>query len=428
MSVIKNSKDAVKRSQGYYIIQAALEYFVAILVSGSYLATLTAYLGISDGVTGIISSIISLGCVFQLMSVFLKRKRVKKPVVWFSILNILLFMLLYFVPLAGFGDELKIVLFITMFLVAYIIFNAIHPLKSNWLMSLVEDNRRGIFSANKEIVSLLSGMIFTFATGRIIDHYREIGQIETAFIICGIGIFIINIFHTLTLVFSVEPETPEEETNSNPLKTMFDALKDENVRRLTVVYSLWNIAAYVATPFYGSYQIKELGFSLTFISILGIAYSIIRACVSAPWGKFADKHSFAKVIEIGLLMEAAAYLLNVFLVPKNGFWLYSIHYILLAVSAAGLNSAKFNLVFDYIPTVRRSDAIAVSQAISGVVGFVTTLLASRLVTMIQNQSNTFLGIPIYAQQVCSLIALLMTGLTYLYVITVVKKKMKKLNP
>ena len=114
MSVIKNSKDAVKRSQGYYIIQAALEYFVAILVSGSYLATLTAYLGISDGVTGIISSIISLGCVFQLMSVFLKRKRGKKPVVWFSILNILLFMLLYFVPLAGFGDELKIVLFITM--------------------------------------------------------------------------------------------------------------------------------------------------------------------------------------------------------------------------------------------------------------------------------------------------------------------------
>lgn len=424
---MSHTNASIKRSQIYYIIQAALEYFVAILVSGSYLATLTAYLGISDGVTGIISSIISLGCVFQLLSIFLKRKQVKKPVVLFSILNILLFMMLYFVPLAEFSKQLKIVLFITMILAAYIIYNAIHPLKSNWLMSLVEDHRRGIFSAHKEIISLLSGMVFTFVTGRIIDHYRDAGQIETALIICGIGILIINIFHTLTLVFSVEPEMASEETKSNPFQSMFASLKNPAVFRLTVLYSLWNIAAYVATPFYGSYQIKELGFSLTFISILGIAYSIIRACVSAPWGKLADRQSFIKVVQIGLIMEAVAYLLNVFLVPANGFWLYSIHYILLAISAAGLNSAKFNLVFDYIPTEERSDAIAISQAISGVVGFLTTLAASALVTLIQNNQNTFLGIPVYAQQVCSLIAFITTILVYLYTTGIIMKKMHRLH-
>ncbi len=51
-----------------YIFEAGPEYLISILVAGSFLATLTRELGISDGLTGILSSIISLGCLFQLLS------------------------------------------------------------------------------------------------------------------------------------------------------------------------------------------------------------------------------------------------------------------------------------------------------------------------------------------------------------------------
>ncbi len=47
-----------------YILEAALEYLISILVVGSFLATLTKELGMSDGLTGILSSVISLGCLF----------------------------------------------------------------------------------------------------------------------------------------------------------------------------------------------------------------------------------------------------------------------------------------------------------------------------------------------------------------------------
>ena len=71
--MVKNKLDKVNLGKNLYIIEATLEYLVSILVAGSFLATLTKQLGIRDELTGIISSFISLGCAFQLLSVFAKR-------------------------------------------------------------------------------------------------------------------------------------------------------------------------------------------------------------------------------------------------------------------------------------------------------------------------------------------------------------------
>ena len=82
------------KNQILYIIEAALEYFISSLVGGSYLALLTTYLGFSDSLTGILSSIISLGGLFQLLSMFVRRRKIKTFVVVFSVLNQILFLLL----------------------------------------------------------------------------------------------------------------------------------------------------------------------------------------------------------------------------------------------------------------------------------------------------------------------------------------------
>lgn len=43
-------------------------------------------------------------------------------------------------------------------------------------MSLIDDNRRGKFTANKEIISLVAGMALSFVMGAVIDHFAEIGK------------------------------------------------------------------------------------------------------------------------------------------------------------------------------------------------------------------------------------------------------------
>ena len=171
-----------KRGRTMYIFEAALEYFIAMLVSGSYLATITKALGMSDSLTGIISSFISLGCLFQLFAVFMRKSRVKPTVIVLSVINQLLFAVLYIIPLADFGSTIKNIAFTVAIFSAYIIYNFAHPKKMNWFMSLVSDKKRGSFTADKEIFSLITGMIFSYAISFVFDYFKENGQIRTAFI------------------------------------------------------------------------------------------------------------------------------------------------------------------------------------------------------------------------------------------------------
>ncbi len=418
------NEKALQRSRILYIIEAALEYFISILFAGSYLATLTSHLGMSDGLTGILSSFISLGCIFQLFSVFLKRRRVKTIVTSLSVVNQLLFLLLYIIPLSGTGKQVKIALFIAAIFLAYLIYNCVHPLKISWLMSLVEDGKRGVFTSYKEIVSLLSGMVFSFGMGTLIDHYQDVGRIETAFVLCGITVFVLMVLHTLTMAFSVEIPADEEPVQRNPIWEMLLALQDKNVVKVTILFVLWYIASSAATPFYGTYCIKELGFSLQFVSILSIVYSLVRASVSTFWGKFADKNSFASMVSICLGIAGVGFLVNVFTVPENGRVFYTLYYALYAVAMGGINSALTNLVFDLVKTDMRSNALALSQAVSGFVGFLTTVVVSRLVSYIQENGNIFLGMHLYAQQVVSAIAVLFTVLAVLYVLFFLRKSKK----
>jgi predicted MFS family arabinose efflux permease len=240
--------------------------------------------------------------------------------------------------------------------------------------------------------------------------------VETAFILCGITVFVLMLLHTLTMMFSVEIPLENEPDRKNPVKEMLGTLQDKNVVKVTILFMIWHMATSSATPFYGTYLIKELGFSLQFVSILSIVYSLVRASVSTYWGKFADKNSFATMVSICLCIAGAGFFVNIFTVPANGRIFYTLYYALYAIAMGGINSALTNLVFDMVGPEKRSNALALSQSVSGVLGFLTTLVVSGLVSYIQQNGNRFLGMDLYAQQVTSALAFVFTVLSVLYVV------------
>ena len=410
-----------KRGKLLYILEADIEYLISILVNGSFLATLTGSLGMSDSLTGIISSFISLGCLFQLLSVFLRRKRMKSIVIVMSVINQILFLLLYVIPLSGAGKQVKNAMFVIAIFIAYIIYNFAHPKKINWLMSLVDDRHRGSFTANKEIISLISGMVFNFGIGAVIDYYAEKGELRIAFIIAAIVMLVLTVLHTLTMVFVSEKEIPMGE-NKNLLKTAGEIISNKNILKVTLVFILYNMANYTSIPFHGTYQINELGLSLKLVSLITISGSISRILFSKFWGRYADKRSFSNMIEKCFIILGIAYISYMFASPATGVIAVVSYTLFHGIAMAGINSALINLVFDFVAPDKRSDSLAICQAASGVVGFLATLIVSPLVTHIQNNSNSFLGIDIYAQQVLSVISLTCTVIAIIYVRTVLIKK------
>jgi len=418
-------KDEYKLSRVFYIIEAALEYFISILVAGAYLAKVTSAIGMSDSLTGILTSFVSLGCGFQLIAIFLANKRpVKRWVTVLHSVNQLFFALVYLVPFVEISKTAKIVTFILFLLLGHVINNVVNSPKINWFMGLVDDNKRGRFTANKEIVSLLGGIVFTFLIGLVIDNCEARGDVNSAFIFCGVGIFVLTVLHTLTLLFSKEKEAMQEE--KLPTGELLKALlKDKDLFKVILVSILWNVAHYATTPFYGTYQNKELGFSMTFISVLAAAYAICRAMFSRAMGRYADKHSFTKMLGVCFVIEAVAFAVNMFTVPENGKIFYTAYYMLYAVGMAGINSGAINLIYDYVDKEKRVGALALKSTLAGFTGFFTTLLVSALVKNIQDNGNVFLGMQVYAQQVVSAIGVIATLVTLLYVNLVVKKIQNK---
>ena len=395
--------DKHRRTRILYILQADFEYFISLLVSGSFLAAVTAQLGISDSLTGVISAIISLGQAFQLLSIFM-RKNIKRRVVLFSVMNQLVFMCLYVIPLTGLPPGWKTALFIGAVTLAYFLYNIVHPKKIDWFMSMVEDGNRGRYTSVKEMVSLLTGMVFSYVMGSMSDYYRSIGQIRKSFAICAGVIFVLTVLHTLTMVLAAEKEEREGASSGTGRGGRFGIIRDRNVLRVTAVLVIWHAANYVAVPFYGSYQIKELGFGLKYVSILGILYSSVRILFSFVWGAYADRRSFARMMRACMAVAAVGCLINVFTVPENGKLLFTTYYVCYAMAMAGIGNAAMNVVFDYVDASKRADALAVTQVVAGICGFATTLLASPLVTYVQDNGNMFLGMHVYAQQILSLLS------------------------
>lgn len=408
------SEKRLKRSRLMYIFEATLEYFIAILVAGSYLATLTKELGFSDSLTGILSAVISLGCLFQLLSLSFRRKRVKTLVLIFSMVNQLLFMLLYVIPLTNFEKQTKIVLFVILIFLAYFLYNFVHPKKINWFMSLVEDQHRGRFTANKEIVSLITGMVFTFCMGAVVDHFAEAGRMRDAFVVSAIVIFVLMVLHSLSMVFAAEKELLQG-PKKNFGETLHELVQNKNVRKVTIVFVLYYISNYISTPFYGTYQIGELGLNLKFVSAIAMCGSISRILVSKFWGRYADRKTFAVMIEKCFVFMAFSQLCVIFAVPATGKIMFVAYQILHGIALGGINSALINLIFDYVPTEKRADSLAITQAFAGLTGFVTTLCISPLVSYIQSCGNTIFGLPVYAQQLVSLMALAVTVFTVFFI-------------
>ena len=406
-----------------YIIEAALEYFISIAVGTVYLAKITSEIGIPDNITGVLTSFVALGCGFQIIAVFLAHKKpVKHWVTAIHIVSQLLFTSMYFVPLLPIGKMWQTALLILALLIAHILHNTVNSPKINWYMSLVDEQKRGRFTANKEIISLLGGMVFSFALGQIMDSFSNNGKTKYAFVVCGAILLFLTALHTLTLVFSKEKTSGEVKKFS--LKEIAQLFKDKTILKVVGVFVLWNIASCITTSYMGAYQVIDLGFKTSYSSLIIIIGSIARATVSRPFGKFADKFSFCKMLYICFGIEALAFLMGVFVTPSNGKVLFVAYYVLYCVGCAGINSSIINLIYDYVDFDKRTSALALVNTVSGFAGFFATLSVSPLVDYIQNNGNSFLGMSIYAQQLLSAISVAFVVLIGIYLVAVVSKLKK----
>ena len=423
MDYIFDTKE-YKNNRKFYVIQAALEYFISLTLTDAFLAKVLTHLGISDSVIGIVSSFISLAFIFQILSSLVSRIRFKTKtiVVLFDTAANVLFMSLYFVPFLPVTPGVRKVLALLAILTAYAVKYPVSTIVYKWFNSFVSPYHRARFSANKEMISLVSGMIFTTALGLVVDKFEGMGSIRGAFLFIGITLFVISILNFWSIFSITDESETEKKAEKKSLKSILDnTIFNKNYRNVIVAGALWDFARYFSIGFMGTFKTNDLMISVFAIQIINMAASMVRLIFSKPVARYSDKFSFAKGLQLGITIAMVSFFVNIFTTDAT-WYLVVIFTILYNTAFTGISANTSNICYSYVDSEYISDAMAVKNCICGIIGFVSSILGGITLNYIQSNGNMFMGIAMYGQQFLSAVSFVACLMAVFYIKFVVSKQ------
>lgn len=413
-----------KRSRVSYVIQCTAEYFVSILVADAFLAKLLKYIGLSDSVIGIISSLVSFAFLVQLLSIPMacSMKKVKLNVIVYDSLSVLLFLFTYVIPLIpGLGKAVGVLAFFCIsfgFFLKYLVLN----IYFKWGNSFVSPDKRGSFSATKEMVSLLTGIGFTLFVGFITDRLEAAGKTRECFVFIAAVMAVLAVINLLAALFIANnDESVAPRVDHSMADVMKNTMGVPAFRNVVIMHMLFEIARFFSIGFMGTFKTQELLFTLGTIQVINMLGNLARFFLSRPFGRFSDRTSYARGYILGLLLYAMAFGVGIF-VTGSTRWLIVVYTIGVNTAMAGINANSYNMTYSYVKDEYFVQALAIKSSIGGVAGFLASLLGGWILSRIQNAGNRFLGMAVYGQQVLNGLSFVLCILVLIYTIRVIDKQ------
>ena len=426
---IYDSKE-YRKSRFAYKMECTFEYFVALLIADAYLSSLLTAIGMPDSMVGIVSSIGSLAFCFQLLTAVLVQRvdNVKRFSTIIHFIGRLFYVVLYLIPFFDFIPKAyKAVVAVVCIVLGYFGYYVVTSMIYKWGNSFVHPTKRATFSATKEMLSLICGMVFTFTMGQLIDtKYTVDGQVtEAGFVLIAITISAALILDTVCLLIMKPEDGSQKRAETEPvLKVMGDLFKNKGYVYLVILDCMHKAAMYTITGFMGTFKLKELAMSIGLVTIVSVISNGVRLAVSKPIGRFSDKTSFATGITLGLAIKAAGYVFVVFCTPRL-WWMVVVYQVLYNVSIAATNQNLMNATYSYVDKDHFVQAVSIKNCLSGVLGFFVSLGAGAILKVIQESENgtfSLFGFDLYAQQVLAIIAFVLTVIAFLFAQLVVRKQ------
>lgn len=422
MENIFETKD-YKKSRSAYTAQCMFEYFISLLATDAFLAKLLKNIGLSDALTGLLSSLISFTFLFQLFSIPLagKLKKIKKPIIILDTLSQLFFVSIYTVPFFPLTLSGKTAAVTGLILLGYLTLYLNTSMCYRWGNSFVSPDKRGSYSATKEMVSLLGGVFFTLGAGFITDKYEASGNLHGAFIFLAVTMVIICGFNFLCLSLMKENPLSENGTKQSLSDIVSHTLGKKDVRNAIILTSITEFARYMTMGFMGTYKTVDLRFSIGAIQIINFVACMIRFAISKPIGRYSDRKSFAKGYYLGNLMTLMSYAFGIFAV-RSSRWLIVPFTVLFNMGQAGTGQNTFSMMYSYVDEEYILSAFAINNSIRGVSGFIASCIGSAILNNIQSAGNAIFGFNANGQQVLCLISTILTVVALIFNKNVVSKQ------
>ncbi len=363
------------------VVEGAFATVHIAITLGAFTTGLALFLGASDFQIGLLASLTPLSSTFSLAGAYwISSLGRRKPLAaWSALLGRSLYLplvLLPFLPLLG---GAKMALFLAVIAVSNIALTLSGNAWTDWMTDLVPLERRGRYFGIRSTLLGVVSMATNLAAGKALDHYKAQGSEATGFLI----IFSVAVFFAFLafLVLLRQPEPKMAPRPRVPLRELATTpFQDKDFRSLVLLFSFWAVATGLPAGYFGAHFLKNLHGSFSGLAF----YSIVAGLVSLPaqllWGRLIDRMGNKPVL--------IASILGVTILPL--FWFFAwreflfpiwVDAFLSGIFWPGIALSSFNLLLVSAKEENRAAYLAVFTTITGVTGFLASLLGGTLATL-----------------------------------------------
>lgn len=432
---MKNSQASTELSVKDYEKSRLMAIFEGIsariifgFTTGAFLTGFLKYIGADDKLCGQIAAIPVLAGIIQFFSPLLLEKlnRRKPLVTCFNALHRIMLVLLVFIPLLPLPVNNRLLMVGALYFASHLMVNMVSPATVTMIISLVPQGMRGKYFGNREIFLIFISSVLNIVMGRVLDVFELQNKPYQGYMVMyGVALLamLMNLFSYLKMK---EPSLTIAKSKLSFKNLFLLPLKERKFRKIIVLFFIWGVSLNFSSPFFSVYMVSQLELSYTFITISGLLNALSYVLSVRLWGKAADKKSFTYTAMITLILLGLTHT-GWFFVSAGSFLehpLVILLHITSGIAWAGINISLLNIPYEYTPDEGKTVYLGFNAALSGLVGFLSSMIASWMVGRMQNFRGLFFGLEITQFQIIFAVSGILTVLAGIYVLFFIWNKRK----
>ncbi len=342
-------------------------------------------MGILYAIIGLLPSIIQLKA-----SEIIRKFSRKKIVLWGTTVQILLWIPIILTGILFYLDiphTIWILITLTGMLYAFSAIN--QPAWFSWMGSLVPEEKRGKYFAQRNRMAGFFGLIAMIIGAIILDTAKNIGAVSgnvLGYTLLGFGILFVLAasirFKSRTLLArQYEPRLKVRKKDGFSFWQFLKMAPSTPFGRFTLFRGILSIGIGISGPFWAVYMLRDLGFSYMWFMGITVSQIMFQLMFLPLLGKFSDRFGNVKLMRVCswlIVTTPLLWIASSFIDGDLNIKLYLLFMpsIVGGFAWAGYNLAVNNYVYDAVRQRKRGFGVAYMNLIVGVGTFIGACIGS----------------------------------------------------
>ncbi len=336
-ALLDNSDNNAKNRQGH-MYAGYFTQIIASLVSGVYFTSLMIQMEAGDVFIGYVNTLTSCCVLVQLIAPLILERITKRKnflILLRSIYNFLNIVVISIVPFINTPKPVRLAIFMTIVVLMHSINQFSTPGFSILQLQTLPNEQRASFFTIHSLTHNILSVSTSFLAGIIVDNF-ELNQISFGGISPALSaFFVLRLLALIAVIFEIKyllqiTEYPyiKDSTNSKiDFSVMFLPLKNRQYMMTIIIVFLYNFFSNLPGQYFNVYLIDVVHMSYTSISLVTMLALPVMLIMAPFWAKTIKKHSWFKILIIGILCVSFAVFLNIFVTSDTKYMYFVVMFV-----------------------------------------------------------------------------------------------------